>query len=209
MTASDSTARLQVLAAALAGKPVFWLVVVAAIFSWPILRSIQAARELPQPRPVLGQVRDFSLRDPSGEALGATDLRGRIWVASFGSCEPGCAGSEPILTALEQVRHRTRNLGDRFRLVTFVVGADGTAAGRLRELSARHRAGHGSWRFVSGPPERMGGIFRDLRIAGELERARVALIDDNLSIRGYYDPRDEEDIAALLRDVSLLLAPGG
>ena len=209
MTASEGAfrARLQVLAAALAGKPIFWLVVVAAIFSWPILRSIQAARELPHRRPVLGQVRDFSLHDQSGDALGATELRGRIWVASFGACEPGCGATEPALTMMERVRHRTRNLGDGFRLVTFVIGADGGAA--VRELSARQRAGHGSWRFVSGPPDRMGQVLRDFRVAGDLDRSRVALVDGNLSIRGYYDPGDEEDIAALLRDVSLLLARGG
>src|SRR5262249_20264785 len=86
------SARVQRLASTLAAQPIFWLAFIVVMFTWPILRSIRAQRELPRERPVIGAVRDFTLHDQNGDELGASELRGRIWVASFTAldCEPTC-----------------------------------------------------------------------------------------------------------------------
>jgi cytochrome oxidase Cu insertion factor (SCO1/SenC/PrrC family) len=204
------SARFQVLLTALAGQPIFWLVFIVAMFTWPILRSIHAERGLQRQRPVLGLVRDFTLLDQNGE-LGAAELRGRIWVASFTTieCEPACASSRRVLATMGQLRHRTRNLGDAIRLVTFMVGPEQTTTETMTALSAMHRASNGTWRFVSGPPARVKDVLRDFQVSEALPQTRLALIDSNMQVRGYYDLADEAALGILLRDISRLLSPQG
>jgi len=203
-------ARCQVLVAALAGKPIFWLLFIVTVFTWPILRSIRAEHDLARSRPVLGRVRDFTLRDQNDGELGVAELRGRIWVASFTAteCEPTCAQAQRALTHMAEVRHRTRNLGDAIRLVTFTIDPDRDTAEQMGELSASYRASRGNWRFVSGPPARVRDILRDFQVADGMTQSRGALIDGDMLIRGYYDLADEAAVDLLLRDVSRLLAPG-
>jgi protein SCO1/2 len=204
------SAHIQRLASTLAGKPIFWLAFIVTMFTWPILRSIRAERGMLHSRPVFGLVRDFTLRDQSGGELGATELRGRLWVASFttAECEPTCIESRSALAKMAEVRHRTRNLGDAIRLVTFTVAPNRDAAAQLTELSAAYRASRGTWRFVSGPPARMEGVLRDFHISEGMPQRRLALVDGDMLIRGDYDLTDESALDALLRDVSLLLSIG-
>jgi protein SCO1/2 len=191
-------------------KPIFWMVFIAAIFTWPILRSIHAEHDLPRHRPVLGLVRDFTLRDQSGGEFGAAELRGRLWVASFAAseCEPWCAQSQQVMTRMGEVRHRTRNLGDAVRLVTFTVDSERDTPERMLELATAYRASRGNWRFVSGAPARVRGVLRDFQVAEGTPQTRSALVDGKMQIRGYYDLADEAALDLLLRDVGLLLSLG-
>jgi protein SCO1/2 len=185
------------------------------MFTWPILRSILAERDLPrnlpQNRPVIGSVRAFTLRDQNGDELGSAELRGRIWVASFTAvdCAPLCDQSRRVLARMAEVRHRTRNLGDAIRLVTFTVDPVRDTPERMLELSAAHRARSGVWRFVSGPPAQVSDLLRDFHIVERTPQTRLILVDGNMAIRGYYDADDEAAVGLLLRDVGLLLSLGG
>lgn len=206
-----ASGRLQRLAATVAANPFFWLTFIVVMFTWPILRSIQAERELPRERPILGAVRNFTLRDQNGDAFASSDLHGRIWVASFIAveCEPTCVQSRRVMQAMDEVRRRTRNLGDAIRLVTFAVDPERATAEPLLELSTTYRARRGPWRFVSGLPARVHDILQDFQIVEGMARTRVALVDGNLRIRGYYDLADEAAVGLLLRDVGLLASRGG
>jgi protein SCO1 len=204
-------ARFHRLASALAGQPLFWLAFIITMFTWPIVRSIHAERRLPHGPPVLGLVHDFTLRDPNGDELGRAELRGRIWVASFTTIDgaPTLDPPRQAMMRMADVRHRTRNLGDAIRLVTFVVDSHGDAAEHMLALSAIYRASHGNWRFVSGPPAPMNDVLRDLHVADGVPLNRCALVDGQMRIRGYYDLGDAPALDALLRDVSLLISVGG
>ena len=200
--------RVQALVAALAGQPSFWLVFIVAMFTWPIVRSVRAEHGLTPGSPVLGSVRPFALHDQTGATLGAAELHGRLWVASFTAavCGSMCERTERLMASMAELRHRTRNLGDAVRLVTFPVDPERASAAHMAELSATWRASRGPWRFVSGPPARVTDVLRDFQVSDGLPRTRVALVDQNLQIRGYYDLADELGIARLLGDVSLLLS---
>lgn len=204
--------RLQRTASTLTNKPIFWLAFIVAMFTWPIWRSMRAARDFPrEQRPVLGQVRDFTLRDSNGGELGAAELRGRVWLASFSAieCEPTCLASQHVLTRMAEVRHRTRHLGDAVRLVTFTVAPDSVPIAQPSAPSERAHSRPGSWRFVSAARAEMRGILRDLQAGDGALPDRVALMDGEMRIRGYYDLAGEAGVDVLLRDVSLLLSPGG
>ena len=112
------------------------------------------------------------------------------------------------MTAMAEVRHRTRNLGDAIRLVTFTVDPDHDTPDHMRQLSATYRARSGVWRFVSGPAGQVRDVLHDFAIAEGTPQTRIVLVDTNMAIRGYYDADDEAAIGLLLRDVSLLLSLG-
>jgi protein SCO1/2 len=201
--------RVQRLASTLAGKPIFWLVCIVTLLAFPILRSIHAEHGLPRSRPVLGRVRDFTLRDQRGGELGAAELRGRVWVASFTRVdgEPGVV-SRRVMTTMSELRHRTRNLGDAIRLVTFTVDPDRDTTDLPSALSATYRVDHGSWRIVSGPTARVREVLGDFQVPETAPDSRLALVDADMLIRGYYDLADDAAVARLLRDVGLLLSLG-
>ncbi|HTV22333.1 MAG TPA: hypothetical protein VMG12_26780, partial [Polyangiaceae bacterium] len=113
-----------------------------------------------------------------------------------------------LLQALDELRRRTRNLGDAMRLVTFSADPDRTTDAQLLELAATYRARRGPWRFASGVPERVREILADFGVAEGESSTRVALVDENSMIRGYYDLSDGDALSLLLRDVSLLVARG-
>ncbi len=204
-------ARIQALAAALVVKPAFWLLFIGAMFTWPILRSIDAERSLPHRRPTLGRVRDFSLRDQNGGSLGPGELRGRIWVANFTAvaCEPMCGQSRRMLARMGEVQHRTRNLGDAIRLVTLTVDPDRDTPTQMADLAGAFRASRRTWRFLSGSPALVRAVLDDFQVVGRTPQTRFALVDAEMQIRGFYDLTDEAALDLLLRDIGLLASPRG
>jgi len=106
------------------------------------------------------------------------------------------------------LRHRTRNLGDAIRLVTFTVDPDRDTADLPSALSSTYRADHGTWRIVAGPTARVREVLGDFQAPEGTPEGRLALVDGNMLIRGYYDLADDAAVALLLRDVGLLLSLG-
>jgi protein SCO1/2 len=204
-------ARIQARAAALAGSPLFWILFVAAMLTWPILRSIQAERALPQNRPVIGRVRDFALVDQNGDTFGDGELRGRVWVANFIAiqCEPMCAQTRRMMVKMGEVQHRSRNLGDAFRLVTLTVDPARDTPERMTEYSRKYRASKRTWRFVSGPAPTVRALLEDFAVAERAPQTRFVLVDTAMQVRGYYDLADEGALNLLLRDIGLLINRGG
>jgi cytochrome oxidase Cu insertion factor (SCO1/SenC/PrrC family) len=206
-----SGARLQALAAALAGRPLFWILSLAILFSWPIVRAIRAERALPEKRPVVGAVRDFVLTDQNGDRFGAGELRGRVWVASFTAiqCAPMCGQASRMMKKASEIQHRTRNMGDAFRLVTLPADPERDTPARMSEYSTTYRASLRTWRFVSGPPAQVRSLLDDFGVAERTPQTRFVLVDPAMQIRGFYDLADDEALDLLLRDIGLLISRGG
>jgi protein SCO1 len=208
---SGPGARIHARIAALTGSWLFWVLLIAALLAWPIGWSIKAERNLPQNRPVIRRVQDFVLSDQNGDRFGAPELRGRIWVANFTSirCQPMCAQSAAMMKKMSEIQHRTRNLGDAFRLVTLTVDPERDTPERMTEHSRAYRASRRTWRFVSGPPASVRGVLESFQVAERMPQTRFALVDADMQIRGYYDLSDEKAINLLLRDIGLLINRGG
>jgi protein SCO1 len=204
-------ARLQALAAALAGRPLFWILSVAVLFAWPIVGAIQADRALPQKRPVVGRVRDFVLTDQNGDRFGAGELRGRVWIASFTAieCAPMCAQTSRMMKKASEIQHRTRNMGDAFRLVTLTADPERDTPARMSHYSTAYRVSRRTWRFVSGPPDQVRSLLEDFQVAERTPQTRFVLVDPAMQIRGFYDLADDEALNLLLRDIGLLINRGG
>jgi protein SCO1/2 len=48
-----------------------------------LLVAAAACQKKPEALPVLGQIAEFGLKDQTGRAVSARDLRGKTWVAAF------------------------------------------------------------------------------------------------------------------------------
>lgn len=199
--------RLQARAASLVARPLFWVLFLAALTAWPIARSIRAERQLPQNRPVIGAVREFALVDQNGEAYGSNELRGVVWIAHFSStrCRGTCG---QMLDRMSNLQHRTRNLGEAFRLVTLSVDPEHDNSARMAKFAFAQRASRRLWRFLSGPVATVEQLLEDFQVAKGMPQTRFALVDGALQIRGFYDLSDDGSLDLLVRDLGLLVNRG-
>lgn len=160
------------------------------LFGVPLARGLTQGRP-PPPPPVLGPFPAFALPADDGSELKASDLHGRAFIAGL-LCE-GCTaiGGRDAMAA---VQHRTRNLGDAVRLVSFSESLDAAA---LRAVRVRLGAGQ-RWALLGGAPPGVAPLFA----RGEL----LLLVDGRLRIRGSYEARKGVEIDRLLRDAALVAA---
>jgi protein SCO1/2 len=198
----------------LVGKPVFWVLLVGTIFTFPLVRAM--TNKLPPPLPVLGQIGDFKMTDQEGQPFGSAELRGRVWVANFifTRCPTIC----PLQTEkMYQVQHRSRNLGNAFHIVSFDVDPEYDTPAKLKEYAGKHHVSPRMWSFVTGPfADLQKTVVQDMKVSmGKDENTNifhgthVVLVDSQMKIRGYYDVAPEDGVDKLMRDISLLVARGG
>lgn len=212
--ASALGASLQRILASLVVRPLFWVVWMVGISGFLLSGSF---RNKPAKPPALKiALPAFQLTNEQGAPFGSADLKGRIWVADFvfTSCPTVC----PKLTKrMGEIQHRTRNLGDVFRLVTFTVDPENDTPARLAAYAKTHRASPHRWVFLTGPLNDIETtVVKGFKLAmGKEELSpgsglfsifhgeKFVLVDQDGFIRGYYDA-DDDGIARLLGDVGVL-----
>jgi len=201
------------------GRPVFWVALVAAIFSWPVVWSLRTP--LPPPLPILAELPRFALTDQDGRTFGTEDLEGRVWVASF--IFTRCATVCPAITArMAAIQGRTRQLAPAFRLVSFSVDPDYDTPERLAEYARSHHASPRTWSFLTGKEEAVKAtVVQGLKVAmgreksddgsadGIFHGSHLVLVDGRGRVRGYYDPDDPAAVDRVVRDAGLLANRGG
>ena len=218
LTSDRGTAeRLQRRASTLVARPLFWLTVVLAGLSVPIVNQLR--RPPVPPLPVLGTLADFRLTDQDGRPFGAAELRGKVWLAGFifTRCPTIC----PALTArMAKIQRRARGIDQHFRLVSFSVDPAYDTPARLTEFGRRYRASPRLWRFLTGPMDEVKSTVEGgLKIAmgmpqGEQDFASIfhgthfVLVDRQLRIRGYYDSSGTDVEDRVLHDAAMLINRG-
>jgi protein SCO1/2 len=210
-------ARLQRRAAALVGRPAFWLL--AVVFGLTVPIANQVLRKTPPALPVLGTLPDFRLTDQDGRPFGGDELRGYVWVAGFifTRCPTICPA---ITTRMARVQHRARGIENGFRLVSFSVDPAYDTPARLSEFGRRYKASPRMWKFLTGPLDQMKATVEGgLKIAmgepvGEQDFASLfhgthfVLVDQQARIRGYYDSSAPDVEEKVLHDATMLINRG-
>ena len=173
------------------------LAALAGLVLIPALRPL--LRFEPDPPPVLRQLPDWRLVDHNGESFGSDDLAGEVYVASF--LFTRCATVCPRLTAsLRQLERRYRDEGvEDVRLVSFSVDPEHDTPERLRDYAGSRSIDLERWSLLTGAEEEVRSMVVDgfalpmgerLDLAGGLvdvaHAARLALVDRNGGVRGYY-----------------------
>ena len=170
-----------------------------------------------EPPPVLGQLPPFELVERSGRTLAAGDLRGRPWVADF--IFTRCGGACPAMTA--RMASLRRDAPDDVVMVSFTVDPAHDTPDVLGRYAERAGAGAG-WLFVTGPREALYRLaIEGFKLGVEevppgqqdqggdgpfLHSSHFVLVDRANRVRGYYDSTDEEALARLRRDLSVVRA---
>ena len=181
------------------------------------LRAYRTLSAASQKLPILGEVRDFELKERGGRMLRRADLSGKVWIANF--IFTHCAGICPMMSA------RMRGLQDRLkaepdiRFVSFSVDPGRDTPEALRKYAARFQADPERWYFVTGEREKIYGLCRNsfhLAVmptppgAGEIETepithsSKFVLVDRAGAIRGYYDSDETGSMEGLVKDAKVL-----
>jgi protein SCO1/2 len=200
----------------LVGRPAFWVIALGLAFLIPLGRAIAHSGPLPPPPAMSMPLPAFRLTDQHGRPYGSEELRGRVWVADFifTSCPTAC----PKLTKrMQEVQHRSRNLGDAFHLVSFTVDPENDTPERLAAYATRNHAST-RWAFLTGSNADVEAtVVKGFKIAMGKEPAsadgnimsifhgeKLVLVDARGNIRGYYDATDD-GLDDLMRDTGRIV----
>src|SRR5690349_6501922 len=198
----------------LVGSPLFWVVFVIGMMTWPIVRAVTAPA-LPPPPPMLGVMPSFRLTDQHGREYGSDELRGRVWIANFifTRCPTVC----PAFTQkMANLQRRARHLGDAMHLVTFTVDPAYDTPAVLDAFASQYGA-TARWSFLTGPVAAIKHAVTDgLKTAmgnegdpGDFMKIfhgeHFVLIDAEMNIRGFYAASDADSEDKLMRDAGLVV----
>jgi protein SCO1 len=161
--------------------------------------------------PEYGSVPDFSLTERSNRKVGRQDLAGKVWIADF--IFTRCAGICPVMSA--NMRKLQDRLPPEIHLVSFSVDPYNDTPAVLTEYANRYGADRDRWLFLTGEPEAVqklsvGGfkLALDTTQGTEAEpithSSRMALVDKEGRIRGYYGTEEPEALERLVEDAKKL-----
>lgn len=206
----------------LVSSKLFWVFFLLLGFSYPIYRSVN--RDLPPPLEVLNIIPEFKLKNEFGRDFGSEDLRGRTYIANFAftSCPTTCPA---LMEKTQKIQKRLRGLGSKVALVTFTVDPENDTPEVLNKYARGLSANPHIWTFLTTDnKEQMRSLLVDgFKVPmGDLEEIeavvdghklslwdiahteRMALIDDQGRVRGYYSTTND-DINKMMIDVGLLV----
>ncbi|MEZ4307451.1 MAG: SCO family protein [Polyangiaceae bacterium] len=200
---------LEARVSSLVARPVFWVVLLLAILSFPLSRAF--LRPLPKPPSLRLPVPAFELVNQRGQKFGSADLAGKVYVVDF--IYTSCGGPCPRMTkVMERIQKRTKNLGTAFQLVTITVDPENDTPEKLAEYTHGYHVNPTRWSFLTGTEADIQRIVvKGFKSAMSKEEAQVGhserllLVDGDGAIRGIYDSDDDDSIASLIRDADILL----
>lgn len=162
--------------------------------------------------PPIGRVADFQLTERSARTVTLNDLKGKPWIAGF--IFTRCPGPCPTITAdMAMLRQK---LPKDVQLVSFSVDPDYDTPKVLTEYAERFGADRGSWWFLTGDRFKIYGLvvgsfkLQTIQVIEGGEKiithsTKLALVDKEGNIRGYYSIESPEDLKRIQRDAVRLL----
>jgi cytochrome oxidase Cu insertion factor (SCO1/SenC/PrrC family) len=156
---------------------------------------------------VLGTVAPFELIDQRGRKITRDDLLGDAWVAGF--IFTRCAG--PCLRIVGQMKLLDARLPPEVRLVCFSVDPDYDTPEVLSRYRDLLKIQSDRWLFLTGPRDPLYRLIREsfhlgvepaapgtARPGDEVTHStRLAVVDRNGNIRGYFDGENLDEIEQL------------
>jgi protein SCO1/2 len=158
--------------------------------------------------PVYGAVPAFSLVDQHSRTVTNQTLQGSPWIADF--IFTRCSGQCPMMTA--QLSKVGADVPKDVKLVSFTVDPAWDSPHVLSEYAEDYGA-DSRWLFVTGDPAVIRRICRDgfkLSVSDDVDpgllthSSRLALVDREGKIRGYYEASDEAALRQLRQDARIL-----
>lgn len=176
--------------------------VVTASLLVTLLACVRTAR-----LPVYYDVPEFELIAQTDQPFHSSILKGKIWVADF--IYTTCPGPCPRMTSqMHEVQEAVAGIPD-VRLVSFTVDPARDTPPVLAQYAKEHGASQRLWYFLTGPPETLQRLDRDVFKLGNVDATlqhstRFVLVDRQSRIRGYYETSESGIIQRLIQDISAL-----
>ncbi len=155
--------------------------------------------------PDLGIVPPFQLvSEDSKEFRSEERLKGKVWLADF--IFTNCPGPCPRMTQhMRYFQTEAKDL-DSVRFVSFTVDPKRDTPVVLDSYARRFNADRTRWSFLTGPPEELQRLSRDVFKLGDIapdfeHSTRFALVDKGGHIRAYYSTTDPAFRTKLLDDL--------
>ncbi|MDP6942984.1 MAG: SCO family protein [Myxococcota bacterium] len=199
------------------GRPVFWVLFVFTIATYPFIHAL--THELPEALPALSEVADFELTDEYNQPFGTKQLKNKMWIVA--SICTACSDQvEEMGQRLFRVQHRSRGVGKRFRLVAISRDPERDSPRMLEAWAKGLRYSPRMWTLLTGPKTHVETVLANIfqppavqsRLPGTLpgleDRYKVALVDVAGQIRGYFDIRTDEGLETLLTAMRMVINRG-
>jgi protein SCO1/2 len=175
--------------------------------------SAPSARHAARPLPDYGRLPDFSLMDHQRQPITREKLAGSVWIADF--IFTRCAGQCPIMSTHMAYLQRAFDGVPGIRFISFSVDPAYDTPEVLAVYAAKYGAQDHRWRFITGESEAIITLSREGFHLGVGEdgspeepithSVRLVLVDQQGSIRGYYDATDAQAMQHLQDDARSLL----
>jgi protein SCO1/2 len=174
---------------------------------------LQTGVKKPSRLEVYKQVPDFQLIERNGKTVTLSDLKGKVWVADF--FYASCPGPCPVISTRLGALQEELAGNDNVRLVSITTQPDTDTPEVLRQYAKRFNASD-KWLFLTGDKAQIynlsnkGFLLTAQDQNGNAEEpvihsTKLALVDRNGNIRGYYDGADEANIKLIATDIKALL----
>ncbi len=170
------------------------------------LCGVVVMRRRQPPAPKVGtHIDDFTLTNRMGQPFSASQLKGKVWVASFffASCPTTCTKQNQAVAALvEEFAPR----GVKFVSITCDPENDTPEA--LQEYASKLQAKPDEWFFLTGDMTHIRQIGADafhLFVAPQTHSNRLMLIDKWGNLRGRFDWQDPRELESLKKKIKKLL----
>jgi cytochrome oxidase Cu insertion factor (SCO1/SenC/PrrC family) len=162
-------------------------------------------------------VEDFQLTERNGHVVNRDDLLGNVWIAAFffSRCAGPCTQISGTMARLQSELAQYANV----RLVSFTVDPGNDSPEVLKKYADKFGAQPGRWLFLTGDEAKIHHLSEHSffmaaqqnqgkeRTPGNevMHGTRLGLVDKKGQVRGFYDPKDEEDLARLRKKVAFLV----
>jgi cytochrome oxidase Cu insertion factor (SCO1/SenC/PrrC family) len=193
------------------------MLVAIATAGWLSSRARDSA-EVAEPLADLGQVRDFTFTERSGQPVSRQDLLGKVWVASFifTCCNQSCP---QVSSTMSELHERLASEQD-LRFVSFSVDPERDTPEVLRDYAKGFNADGQRWLFLTGKQDDLYSLIRDnfhlgveqnqgaARTPGNevTHSSRLMLVDRRGHIRGYFEGRRVDEQGQPVESIALLHA---
>jgi protein SCO1/2 len=171
-----------------------------------------------QALPALGTIKPFGLKNQEGAEVDQESLRGTVWVAAFffSRCPTVCPR---IMKRMARLQNSAKAKNIPVRLVGFSVDPEFDTPQVLKAYGERYGADFKRWSLLTGASETIQKTVTDsfkIGLEGEIDESKqhlgithgshLVLVDQALTIRGYYRTSDERKMQELLLHAADLTA---
>lgn len=166
-----------------------------------------AANQLPSD---FGKLSDFTLSNQAGQEFTSAAMKGKVYLVNFffSKCEGPC----PLMNKkMEAFQEKFANDAD-IKLLSVSVDPANDTVEVIKAYSETFKANPEKWSFATGSKEVINDIMeKQMKLAVsedlQLHTTRIALIDKEGNIKGYFDSASEEELSKLEEEARKLLAP--